>query len=224
MGFKTIGWFGNSGCYGEIPPSLESPNKSFDMIKLKSGTQLSFPLEIATKIFWLAKTINLNASITVPNTPNPPFTYTVNETFPWGIYYDEIFSLNLRTSVTTAKEMLCLIKDSALPFPSHTVFRKRQIVSGGTTSNLSVIQPKALVSTIDADPEDKTLYAPFLFAVSARGQAITCSSTGDQVAYGSATIITPWGNVSVPIFGSPSVISASMTITITEEDPAIRFV
>lgn len=226
--FKTLGLFGY-----QCPQITNSTLSQLAMYDYNTKSTLpGFPLEIFTKIFWGADEIKLEASCTASNSRKTT-TFSGEISVKWGeIVFAQAYSgppTIVRESVTTAKEMLCLISDPMSDDQtkySHTF-----------KNTLGSVSPRGSIQ-IRKRPyiQNNQLFAPF----SINFEGAIDESTGAQifinpiqppsraVMAGNAQWVTPWGNFTTPYYFfdflyNASHISSYMTITITAADPAIRY-
>jgi hypothetical protein len=132
--FRCIGYFGPY-CPTD---ALFYESQNMRLVPLKNYEHTDqFPIELATKIFWEADTINMTASVTTNNKVfsvdgsivDRIVTGTCNRTVKWGVFHlsTQPIYQNFRQEIKTAAEMLCHISDTCdleytTPFPSHTTF------------------------------------------------------------------------------------------------------
>lgn len=231
--FRTIGWFGSECPVKDVLAEnmvLYTPDETPPPAR-------GLPLEVAMKIFWEAQTINISGSITTENLESS-FSNSINETFEWGAYISASPINTIRSSVATAKEMLCFINSEnqltpAPAFPWHTAFSGSK--SGGFTEDGKewfttygvLIYPQPFYN-----PITKKLCAPISFAIDNGGLISAENGFGldRRLANGfttkpfvNATIVSPWGTYSFETVASYSVSSGNLTLTVTAADPEVRY-
>jgi hypothetical protein len=236
-GFRTRGWFGPQ-C-----PTLGS--LYFDDFNIHDfsdpspapqpiGGRVNFPLDIAMKIFWEAQSFQINSFIEA-TVNGETKSDTKNITIPWGAFVTASFQQGdfQRQSVETAKEMLCILQNPSSSIASWHTFSTSFLNSPLPATWYSFFLLNPSISTFPAAIDllifemewrhDITL----LFGSQFQQIVITAGSTRPNIGpvnIGSWNLNTPWGNFSLPLWGSGGrVVDASVTITVTAADPAVRY-
>jgi hypothetical protein len=236
MSFRTLGWFGPN-CPLPLPPpptTFSPPNEFKDtrMYNLQTKEIVNeFPLDIAMKIFWEAKTISVDASVTASYPISGGGTETGTLTGETSAEWSEISRPEFasRQPVQTAKELLCILKQPSSLFPNnHT----------NKATDFSVSPRLSIIIRAREFTDENVLYAPFLINVEGAiapqptqfGAQIFTTSVASINAnqVGVANWTTPWGNTTSPLFFSASGgagphVSSFMNITVTAADPATRY-
>ena len=245
MSFRTFGWFGprcprtfqlvqtGTGSFGATWGHM-------DMYDYSTKSFLSgFPLEIASKIYWEAGEITLDASVTAQYTaPNGALvtrTLSAANTVTWGS------GPSPRPFITTAKDMLCFINGGT--FSSITGAYSR------INTNFSILDnsglPTRLIYSTEGRPyfQNEKLFAPFVLNIEGNiAQQVNHGNRPAQLLVspriftsdvtrivGNAEWFTPWGNVLVPMYWSTfsntavQFVSGFMRVTVTAADPATRY-
>lgn len=234
MSFRTFGYFGPL-CPLPVPQAgpYSPPNvlNNMRMYNILSGERIDeFPLDVAMKIFWEAETISINgfitAEYTTPQGGRAVGTLSGGTSVQWG-EVNEVSPFPFtpyRPPMASAKEMLCTIQKAG-NLGIHTFH-----------STLSSISPRMAIEIRRRDFGDGQIsYAPF--SINFEGAYTTSQgvqifvlpfTNAGRVPVGNANWITPWGNVSTPLFFSPfygneTHIASEMTITVTAANPTTRY-
>jgi hypothetical protein len=216
MAFRTKGWFGP-----QCPVFPNPPPQALEIYDSQSGTNPEFPLEIATKIYWEASSYRVQADIDYrfwDGEGYESFVDSADETIEW-CQAAPFNNPPARQGLLTAKELLCSFYHTDVTILRDFFFLQFRV---GKT-------PEGGGSKI---------FMPLEAAFQGNSVGFVRLNTGrfpNQIVMGTGEIITPWGNVEVPLFVRELFLdatdgfvlgftqSASMTITVTAADPAVRY-
>jgi hypothetical protein len=201
---RTIGWFGPR-C-PRLPGTLEN-NNGMEMWDYATDESLSFPLQIATNIFWGAATIV--ADFTIEGSGG--FSASGLVAAEWGQIAPT------RSAVATAQEMLCLLGNN-----THTFNEDLETIGDTNIRSFLQIATRPTLAT-------QKLHAPFsaeiAYSSSTRGVGALFTSNSGSLSgvIGDCNWTTPWGQLTTPLRKFGSATGGSIQITVTAADPATRY-
>jgi hypothetical protein len=245
--------FRKFGFFGESPGSCEYINQGIapewtgmEMFNLQTNqrTNFGFPLDLAMKIFWEAQSFTIRTSVIVDNTSVgeiccgcPPGNYTTTDTFQWG-------SIPLQLNAVPYTKALDIVCRPGVSVVFDGVFDQELDVFQCDAPPFSEggfdpppFQGSADYRTVFGMPSvpfaaNSMVHASFFVTheiFRSGGNAFVRASPlriTNLLSYENSNgclWITPWGNATSPLYGYINAASASMTITVTAADPAIRY-
>lgn len=234
--FATFGWFGpNCANISEI--GLAGVPKYGEVYNTNTGSNPNFPLNVATNLFWGSLNINIQSTVvTFRNSPANQFVSNWNKNIQWSSY---IFNSNvLRGPVTKARDLLCILENDGI----HTSNTEFADVSSGVDSasaNRNFSIPNGIFEENKNNNSKSLIFALFvrhIILAGSSGTPLNDNPSGgfivspvenpevNNVIQNGAIITTPWGIAKMPIqIIGTQVSQATCNITVTEEDPEIRY-